>query len=194
MTYPKVVEAAIDAKQLQLQTIRMERNESTIAYMNRLDGIVYELLDAGHKIEETEQIHYLLRDLRKDYILIGKFIRMSSRSFTDALSHFINEVSPMYAKDMKEPETTLVTKTEYNFGNQRYKRICNKCGKAAHIPRNCPKITQRKCYHCKRPSNIARNSWKNLESKPYRRPDGCGRPTASKRADILARTTTGSQW
>lgn len=52
-----------------------------------------ELLNAGHITSDVEKRRALLCGLRKDFSVIGKIIRVSNKSFPDAVSHLIVEES-----------------------------------------------------------------------------------------------------
>lgn len=90
-TYQSVVTAAIDAKLAKLQNIKTLDWESIIEYVNCLDHLVKELQDAGQIIMDLEKRCTLLGGLRDEFSVIGKVIRMSDKSFKDAVSHLIVE-------------------------------------------------------------------------------------------------------
>lgn len=78
--------AAIDAKLTKLQNIKVSDRQTTIEYVNRLDNLVNELHDAGHILSDLEKRHTPLCGLHEDFSVIGKVIKMSDRSPTDAAS------------------------------------------------------------------------------------------------------------
>lgn len=160
-TYQSVAEAAIDAKILKLQNIQMSSKESIVAYTNRLEAPLNELLDAGNTVSRAEKRRALFTKLLKDFNEISRVIRMSDKSFTESVSHLIIEETTK--EEEEETERALLSGHQSQFKNGIK---CHKCGRKENLAEHC--LKNKKCRHCGRKEHLSKNCWTNPNSPAYR--------------------------
>lgn len=130
--FESVSKASIDALLIQLQNFRMKPDERIMSYVNRLVEIENKLVSIGHRVDNEEKLRALLRGLRSEFGVTAKVVRVTDKTFSEAVSQLVVDEGTIVVDEKSTPvgEPTQALPVMGKF-------TCYHCGRKGHTKDRC---------------------------------------------------------